>query len=66
MTPILNWILPVWRTNRGPTETIALTASSPADELIPVASCTDQNSAPLTVTSAAMASPPRAMRISAR
>ncbi len=35
--------------NGGPTETIALTASSPADELIPVASRTDQNGAPLTV-----------------
>jgi hypothetical protein len=35
--------------NGGPTGTMALTASSPADELIPIESCTDQNGAPLTV-----------------
>jgi hypothetical protein len=35
--------------NGGPTDTIALTDSSPANELIPVDSCTDQNGAPLTV-----------------
>ena len=33
----------------GPTETVALTTSSPADELIPVGSCTDPNGAPLSI-----------------